>query len=366
MAQKKTITEIKEKKERLADRLNQVPFEDTNQPQTQPKDTSRPLGQSEQVEKDISAEDEKKLENQKRFEETKSELFDLWESAEFEPDDFTVDVPIGSLESKVGFSSLVRQFYDSYTEMVAFCRSFAGGSLSLEEAQTRAFRQCENVEEAKEIFSEIMNYPYENISFNSMHSLWGFAPRVAERLWEKIKDEGRKEFESGHLAANTMFPVPYMKQAWNIARYLGIRESFISEWQPKGGIEVSLIDMMAQSFFQWQYWMEQVVRRSETEPRREHQEYQKWKQWKKESQNSWEEGYWFPPYVHEQDAIEHAVQMADRFNRIYLRTLRQLRDLRRYSPVTINNPNQVNIANEGGQQINISKANENNKEKLNL
>jgi hypothetical protein len=46
--------------------------------------------------------------------------------------------------------------------------------------------------------------------------------------------------------------------------------------------------------------------------------------------------------------------VADRFNRIFMRTLRQLRDLRRYSPVTINNPNQVNIANDGGQQVNVS------------
>jgi len=27
--------------------------------------------------------------------------------------------------------------------------------------------------------------------------------------------------------------------------------------------------------------------------------------------------------------------------------------LRRYSPVTINNPNQVNIAADGGQQVNV-------------
>ena len=52
-------------------------------------------------------------------------------------------------------------------------------------------------------------------------------------------------------------------------------------------------------------------------------------------------------------AIEHAQQMMDRYNRLFLRTLRQLRDLRRYStPVTINNPQQVNI---GGQQINAVK-----------
>jgi hypothetical protein len=55
--------------------------------------------------------------------------------------------------------------------------------------------------------------------------------------------------------------------------------------------------------------------------------------------------------------------MADRFNRIYMRTLRQLRDLRRYSPVTINNANQVNIAGNGGQQVNVSNMEENDKTK---
>jgi hypothetical protein len=51
--------------------------------------------------------------------------------------------------------------------------------------------------------------------------------------------------------------------------------------------------------------------------------------------------------------LDHCTQMADRFNRMYLRVLRQMRDLRRYGvPVTINNPKQVNIAADGGQQVN--------------
>ena len=69
----------------------------------------------------------------------------------------------------------------------------------------------------------------------------------------------------------------------------------------------------------------------------------------------WGPGWWDIPYVHEQDAVEHAAQMADRWNRIYMRTLRNLRDLRRYRvPVTINNPQQVNIASDGGKQVNLS------------
>ena len=45
--------------------------------------------------------------------------------------------------------------------------------------------------------------------------------------------------------------------------------------------------------------------------------------------------------------------MADRYLRAFQRTLRAMRELRRYSsPVTINNPQQVNIAADGGQQVN--------------
>ncbi len=44
--------------------------------------------------------------------------------------------------------------------------------------------------------------------------------------------------------------------------------------------------------------------------------------------------------------------MADRFNRLFLRTLRALRDLRRYAPsVTVQHAGQVNI---GGQQVNVA------------
>jgi hypothetical protein len=63
---------------------------------------------------------------------------------------------------------------------------------------------------------------------------------------------------------------------------------------------------------------------------------------------------WIPPRVTEQEAIEHAFAMMDRFNKLFLRTLRQLRDLRRYSiPVMINNAQQVNIATDNSQQMNL-------------
>ena len=154
-----------------------------------------------------------------------------------------------------------------------------------------------------------------------------------------------------------MYPVHYMRTAWNVASYLGLRESFIAEWEPRGGIELSLIDMLAQAFLQYQYWVKQSVLRTETREREIHPEFEKWQRWKEpkaEKVSGFLDGYWFKPLVSEGNAVEHAAQMADRWNRIYMRTLRNMRDLRRYSvPVTINNPQQVNIAADGGQQVNV-------------
>ncbi|NNE66214.1 MAG: hypothetical protein HKN33_06575 [Pyrinomonadaceae bacterium] len=289
-----------------------------------------------------------------------SELFDKYESDEFEPQDFRIDVPIDSLESFIGYSSLLRQMHQAFIRRVAYYRSPDGGALSTSEAREKAFHACKDLEEAKELFETITRTPLESLRFADLEALYDFAPRVAERLWERIKREGRDEFESGHLASNITFPCGHMKDVWNIARFIGVRESFIDEWNPNGGIEVSLVDMLTQSFFQWQYWLEQTIKRSQTGFRDEHPEYKEWKEWKKESGvgMSWKSGSWCLPYVKEQEALEHAMKMVDRWNRIYMRTLRQLRDLRRYS-VTINNPNQVNVANDGGKQVNISNPREN-------
>lgn len=283
-------------------------------------------------------------------------LFDRWEEVGPKPEDFLTEIPIDSLESQVGYSSLFRQMHQAFIRTVAFYKSPEGGSLSVDEARERAFHVCNNKEEAKQRFRELMQLPLESLNFVDLMELQNEAPRVAERFWEHAKLEGRKEFESGHLSANIAFPVGYQKQLWNVARYIGVRESFIDEWQPIGGIEVSLIDMLTQAYFQWQYWVEQTVKRSQTREREIHPEYSRWLAQRKEEfrANGWTEGYWSRPFVSEQEAIEHAVQMADRWNRIYMRTLRQLRDLRRYTPVTINNPNQVNIAADGGQQVNVA------------
>jgi hypothetical protein len=116
--------------------------------------------------------------------------------------------------------------------------------------------------------------------------------------------------------------------------------------------------MLVQAYFQWQFWLEQVIKRSQTPEREEAPQYTRWKeQHQQEHERVFGfrlEGNWFRPYVSEEQAINHAAQMADRWNKAYMRTLRQLTNLRRLSPVIINHPNQVNVASNGGQQVNVA------------
>jgi hypothetical protein len=172
-----------------------------------------------------------------------------------------------------------------------------------------------------------------------------------------IKTAGRDEFESGHLASKTLTPNQYLRTTWTVASYIGLRESFVAEWQPQGGIQLSMIDMLAQSFLQYQHWVKESVLRSQTKLRQSNQGYIQWQENLNpgsEIDSGYTHGHWDLPYVSELTAIEHATQMADRWHRIFMRTLRNLRDLRRYS-VTINYPQQVNIAADGGQQVNVSR-----------
>lgn len=270
----------------------------------------------------------------------------------------TVEVYADSIESSIGYDSLLKVMSKFFSSRVAYYRSESGGSLSLEEARKEVYRRNITNEEAGQLLDKIISMPTEHIGFDHLLELNGNSPATAQNMWEMIKREAQNEFESGHLAAEAFEPADYMTDAWNRASYLGLRESLCEEWQPKGGIELSMIDAIAQSWLQLQFWTKESVRRAGTNPRQEDHQFHEWKKWKKEANpKQWENGYWDIPLVSEQTAIEHAAQMADRWQRMYFRAIKSLRDWRRYTPqqLTINNPNQVNIASDGGQQVNVSK-----------
>ena len=102
-----------------------------------------------------------------------------------------------------------------------------------------------------------------------------------------------------------------------------------------------LIDQLAQARHQEMFWMERLVTRSTFDAAMDEGGID-------------ERGEWYPTRIRTKDAVDQAAAMVDRFNRVVMRTLRSLRDLRRYAPVVIGRADQVNIAAQGGQQVNVA------------
>jgi hypothetical protein len=198
----------------------------------------------------------------------------------------------------------------------------------------------------EEVLKRIEKLSLESLDWWDIAILFGRDQEQAERIWKLLKQEARKEFLSGHRVARVSETGDFQREPWKRARFLAIRDGFVEQWKPSGAIELAMIDTMAQAHSEYLYWTEESHRRSTTDMKLS-QELDEDRYYKGAK------GNWIPPRVGEQNAIEHAMQMMDRYNRLFLRTLRQLRDLRRYSaPITINNPKQVNIAADGGQQLN--------------
>ncbi len=178
---------------------------------------------------------------------------------------------------------------------------------------------------------------------------WSHLSAIAEvdvndslELWERLRETADDELESGKRAAAI---VGSRKEPYALAQFLAIRNSFADQWQPNGGIESAMIDMMTIAFSLQMYWSATAHQRSVEIHNNQEKELARY-----------ENKGWKSPYQYEAGAIDQAYKLADSYNRQFLRVLRQLRDLRRYSPVIIqNNGGQVNI---GEQQVNVKQSKE--------
>ena len=143
MTKQKTKTKTKDKKS-LAEKLNEVPIQ-TGNPEVEAKPNTQANAEVAKIDSAAAAGkiwQEEQAEINEKYEQIRndvsegvSNLFERWEAGDFEPQDFEVRVPVDSLESAVGYSSLLRQMHQSFVNRVAYYRSSAGGALSSDEAR---------------------------------------------------------------------------------------------------------------------------------------------------------------------------------------------------------------------------------------
>jgi hypothetical protein len=203
--------------------------------------------------------------------------------------------------------------------------------LTAEEARKRAYSPPGPEQEER-----LQNMPADQVSWHDIGNVAQSDPERAQEAWETVKAAALDELRTGHRAAKVMeSAIPRCRDR---AQFLAIRSDLIEEWQPRNGIERQLIDVMAQAQTTYLYWLSQLTVRATLESLDE--------------RRLQEEGCWKSPRITDAEALEQAAGMVDRFNRMFLRTLRALCDLRRYStPVIVQNAGQVNI---GEKQVNLA------------
>jgi hypothetical protein len=226
--------------------------------------------------------------------------------------------------------ALLRIFREQWRNQIRYQMSEVGGNLSLEDACTVVDAEYGPKPSPEERFQELMNYSTENVSFDQLMRMWIADSGLAEKYFASVKKEAQREFASGHMAAKVFEPARWMETVWHRAQFLAVRDSFIVEFLPEGGIEFSLVDVLVQCYFMQQYWMERTVERTQTDPRRESYEYAKWQEYKRYEAKARRSGqwdnptHWEIPYASQLECIENAARMVALFSSLYQKTLRQL------------------------------------------
>src|SRR5207247_1980906 len=104
----------------------------------------------------------------------------------------------------------------------------------------RKVRGLTDAEEEQDALKDAADTPSDCVRWDQLNAAWAIDGEAGWSLWERIKEDARRELVSGHRAARVS-EKPYAKPM-DRARFLVLRESFIEEWHPRGGIELSLID----------------------------------------------------------------------------------------------------------------------------
>jgi len=228
-------------------------------------------------------------------------------------------------------ASIASEMARAYAGMVRYYREAYG--LTVEEAE----RKTRELIESAKGDDRALTGPSDQVSWYQLMELMEHEPKKAVAAWERVKHAAREELASGLRASTAVHGVH--GSPWDRARLLAIREAFRKEWRPSNGIEGALIDTLAQAHYAYLFWLERLMGRAIGQVELD------------EGDLGWE-GRWRPPLLAEAEATHQAAGMVDRFNRLFMRTLRGLRDLRRYATkVTIQRAQQVNI---GEQQVNVA------------
>jgi hypothetical protein len=206
--------------------------------------------------------------------------------------------------------SVIRELHHAYVTQVIFYTKPEGGNFSMDEAIKKASGRTDGEFDVSAWYDKLVKQPPSSISWYQIEKLVRHDPAAAQVIWEEIKEAADADFKSGHMAAEIFEKADWQRAPWKRARFIAIRDSFVEQFKPQGGIDYSMIDMLAVTYAMWMHWSETHVHRATSaglvplSPG--------------EKAAAGEQPHeWIAPRVYEQQAIEQAAQLADRWRRAY-------------------------------------------------
>jgi hypothetical protein len=172
--------------------------------------------------------------------------------------------------------------------------------------------------------------PPDQVAWWTISQVMEHDPAVALATWERVMSAARQELQSGHRTAQAL---EWGHTPWDTARFLALRAAYRDDWRPRGGVEASLVDLLAQSFALYLQWSERLALYGHIECQ-------------SEDSKAAREGFWVPPRASEARWMAWCATQAEAAHRRFLTTLKTLQDLRRLPAMTITSVAQVNVAQQ--------------------
>jgi hypothetical protein len=220
-------------------------------------------------------------------------------------------------EAAAAFGKLVQDYREHYR-------------LSAQDAVARAETA------APDVVDRARTCPPDQVAWPDLEALARQDEAVALARWEQVKEAARGEIRTGHRVARSLESAS--STCWGRARLLAISAELSDAWRPRDALEQMLIDQLAvyQSLvWEWQWVSCLYADLADLREKRP------------AARPAADE----PVRLTALQAMEKAAAMADRFQGLFLRTLRALQGLRRAGPVVVRRAGQVNV---GQQQVNVT------------
>ena len=181
---------------------------------------------------------------------------------------------------------IVAELARGYAGSIDFYKSEWGGAKPHDEAVKQALSSMEWRREY------VKTLDAEKVDWGHIAAVGEHGMGEALAPWTRVREAADDELETGRRAAKV---AGNHTDAYALAQFLAVRDAFADQWQPRGGIESAMIDMLTVAYSFQMYWSTIAHERAV----HDHDEQRK-------DARRFESQGWKSPYQYAADAIDQA------------------------------------------------------------